>query len=56
MNNGKSDKSTTTINSQNHWDAAYTKTPNEKLGWFEKDVAPTLNLMQASIIFGIFEL
>lgn len=33
------------INYQAHWDAAYTRTPNEKLGWYEEDLSPTFQLL-----------
>ena len=33
------------INYQDHWDAAYTRTPNEKLGWYEEDLSPTFQLL-----------
>ncbi|MGB0390716.1 MAG: methyltransferase domain-containing protein [Salibacteraceae bacterium] len=33
------------INYQDHWDAAYTRTPNEKLGWYEEDLSPTFRLL-----------
>ena len=28
-----------------HWDKTYLKSPEEKLGWYETDLAPTLNLV-----------
>jgi len=31
-----------------HWDTAYTNSPNEKLGWFETDLSPTLQLIEKS--------
>lgn len=38
------------INYQAHWDAAYTNSPNEKLGWFETDLSPTLKLIEKSAV------
>lgn len=31
-----------------HWDKAYSNNPHEKLGWFETDLTPSLNLIQKS--------
>lgn len=33
------------VNFQQHWDKAYTKTPTEKLGWYEEDPSPTYKLL-----------
>lgn len=35
-------------NYQTHWDTAYTNSPNEKLGWYETDLSPTLQLIEKS--------
>lgn len=34
------------INYKNHWDTAYIKSPTEKLGWYEKEATPTLELIE----------
>ena len=34
-----------TINYQQHWDAAFTKNPTDKLGWYEKKPQQTLDLI-----------
>jgi len=31
-----------------HWDATYSNSPNEKLGWYETDLSPTLKLVEKS--------
>ncbi len=33
--------------SKSHWDAAYTDKETEKLGWYEKEAKPTLELLRA---------
>ncbi len=33
------------INFKDHWDKAYTNSPEEKLGWYETDLSPTLSLV-----------
>ena len=33
------------LNYKSHWDNAYTNSPIEKLGWFETDLSPTLDLI-----------
>lgn len=33
------------VSSKTHWDSAYTNSPVEKLGWFETDLSPTLELI-----------
>lgn len=33
------------IDLKQHWDNAYLKSPEEKLGWYETDLTPTLNLI-----------
>lgn len=35
----------TETNLQEHWNNAYLNSPEEKLGWFETDLTPTLNLV-----------
>lgn len=50
MSNENSDTTLHTVNYQEHWDNAYTKTPNEKLGWYENDVSPTLDLMSETSV------
>ncbi len=35
----------TATNLQEHWNNAYLNSPEEKLGWFETDLTPTLNLV-----------
>jgi len=47
---GKSCCSTSTntvseVNIKEHWDKAYLNSPDEKLGWFETDLTPTLNFV-----------
>jgi SAM-dependent methyltransferase len=34
-----------TIDLSNHWDKAYSNSEQEKLGWYETDLSPTLNLI-----------
>jgi hypothetical protein len=34
-----------TINYQDHWNGAYRNSEMEQLGWYEKDVSPTLDLI-----------
>lgn len=34
-----------TVDYKSHWDNAYTGSENEKLGWFETDLSPTLQLI-----------
>ncbi|MFT6324912.1 MAG: hypothetical protein ACJAWO_002480, partial [Halieaceae bacterium] len=45
-----SDNKTSGLNHQKHWDNAYTKTPIEKLGWYEDDLSPTLGLLQKTTV------
>jgi len=33
------------INYKSHWDDTYANSPTEKLGWFETDLSPTLDLL-----------
>ena len=33
------------VSSKTHWDNAYTNSPAEKLGWYETDLSPTLDLL-----------
>ena len=33
-------------NFQDHWDKAYQRTTVDKLGWFEENATPTLELME----------
>lgn len=33
------------VNHKSHWDSVYANSPVEKLGWFESDLSPTLNLI-----------
>ena len=33
------------VSSKTHWDNAYTNSPVEKLGWYETDLTPTLDLL-----------
>lgn len=40
-----STKDDCTINYQQHWDAAFTKNPTDKLGWYEKKPQQTLDLI-----------
>lgn len=35
------------INFTNHWDAAYSKTATDALGWYEENSTPTLQLIEA---------
>jgi len=37
-----------TINLKSHWDKAYANSPEEKLGWFETDLSPMLQLLHKS--------
>ncbi|MFD0992065.1 class I SAM-dependent methyltransferase [Tenacibaculum geojense] len=46
----ESDCKNTTINYQQHWDTAYSKTPTEKLGWYEKKSEEILTLVQKTTI------
>ncbi|VAW25968.1 hypothetical protein MNBD_BACTEROID06-887 [hydrothermal vent metagenome] len=34
-----------TINKKQHWDDIYANSPQEKLGWFENDLSPTIQLL-----------
>jgi len=34
------------VDYKTHWDNAYLNSPVEKLGWFEKDLSPTLDLLK----------
>ncbi len=40
------DKKENDINLKNHWENVYENKPNEKLGWFEVDLSPSLNLIE----------
>ena len=46
---GSSCRSTPTqpeqINYKEHWDKTYSKSPEEKLGWYETDLTPTLEMI-----------
>jgi len=35
----------TEINSKDHWNNTYSNNLSEKLGWYEEDLSPTLNLI-----------
>lgn len=37
------------VSSKTHWDNAYTNSPIEKLGWFETDLSPTLDLLNKTM-------
>ncbi len=41
-------KSNFTKDLKSHWDNAYTKSPEDKLGWFETDLSPMLQLINNS--------
>jgi hypothetical protein len=36
------------VNFKTHWDNAYTNSPVERLGWYETDLSPTLDLINKS--------
>ena len=36
------------VSSKTHWDNAYANSPVEKLGWYETDLSPTLDLLNKS--------
>ncbi len=38
------------INLKEHWNKTYLKRPEDKLGWFETDLSPTLNLISKTKI------
>ena len=38
-------KATPKVNSQVHWNQTYLKSPQEKLGWYETDLTPSLKLI-----------
>lgn len=38
---------TPTFDFQSHWNTAYTKSPQNKLGWFETDLQPSFELIDA---------
>ena len=40
------DKKENDINLKYHWENVYENKPNEKLGWFEVDLSPSLNLIE----------
>lgn len=39
-----------TINYKNHWNKAYINSPTEKLGWYEKESTPTLELIKKTTL------
>jgi len=41
---------TETVNYEEHWDNAYLNSPQEKLGWYETDLSPTLGLISKTKI------
>ena len=36
------------VDYKSHWDAAYSNSPNEKLGWYETDLSPMMKLIDES--------
>ncbi|MCF6308179.1 MAG: class I SAM-dependent methyltransferase [Flavobacteriaceae bacterium] len=43
-----SEETTSTKDLKSHWNKAYTNSPEEKLGWFETDLSPMLQLINNS--------
>ena len=37
------------INYKEHWDKTYSKSPEEKLGWYETDLTPTLEMIDKTL-------